>query len=207
MSQDRSGSSPAQPRSVLGSSPRGRESQTVLAKSPSRGSSIARLASPVPSSLNSQLPRQIPTPSQLQGGSDTPLAGPSSNDVNQGPSRSALAAALESNYGKSPPRYGTPPVRMASPPPVTSASTQEVGRYGSFGAHSHHRGSDSAQRTIEDPEIVRRHLVQSTGESSRSARQSISQSRGRTRDVAAPDLDDFSSLQLQVSRLELQCLS
>lgn len=191
-----------------------------------RAASIARLASPVPSS-NTNNPgtpqvRQIPTPSQAgveatPTGSLTPLAGAASHSSQPGPGISALAAALSHSIGHSPPRFGTPPLRPLSP---SAAGQQMQGAgpssiYGSFDRNRSIQGAPatSALAGYEDPEVVRRHLVQPDasqtsidepsngifGDSMSFAAGSPA-SRGKQNvDVVAPGLDDdeFSSLRLQ----------
>ena len=159
----------------------------------SRAASTARLASPVPSSTMGPGP-QIPTPpAEFQSGSHTPLAGPVSSSPGRGPGRSALAAALEGNYGRSPPKHGTPH-RIISPglPPQTSTR----GRDRQSSEASKDRRESNASKAPEDFEVVSRHLVQHTGESPR--RETSSIPRGRKSSIdAGPDLDEFSSLQLK----------
>jgi len=118
-----------------------------------------------------------------------------------GPGISALAAALSNSYGASPPRFGTPPVRTASPAGPTS-QLLAVGtptNYGSFEARSR-MASGSA---YEDPEIVKRHLVQPSEASimsDDSARRRVSDIKGKQpAEIPGPGLDEdeFSSLRLQ----------
>jgi proton-coupled amino acid transporter len=137
-----------------------------------RAASTARLASPVPSGQLSGTPnvRQIPTPSQpatRSPGSLTPLAGIAPAPSLPGPGVSALAAALSNSIGSPPPRFGTPPLRPLSPA-TAGAHIQTSGpqsNYGSFDARprsvqgGHGWAGPSA---YEDPEIVKRHLVQAS---------------------------------------------
>jgi proton-coupled amino acid transporter len=142
-----------------------------------RASSTARLASPVPSHTISGTPqiRQIPTPNQgvshsqqpLHSGDLTPLAGPAPHSSLPGPGISALAAALSNSFGQSPPRFGTPPIRPLSPGTAGHQIQQAAppSNYGSFDARGRSiQGSSgwAGPNTFEDPEIVRRHLVQSS---------------------------------------------
>jgi len=145
----------ARPRSVAGSTP--------------RAASTARLASPVPShNLPATSPvRQIPTPSQITSAhpSDdlSPLSGPAGISI--GPGISALAAALSNSLGHDAPRFGTPPLRPVSPSTaahqIQSSGPQSL--YGSFDARNRSiQGAPgwTGSSTYEDPEIVKRHLVQ-----------------------------------------------
>jgi proton-coupled amino acid transporter len=186
-----------------------------------RAASTARLASPVPSQSVSGTPtlRQIPPPgspgrASIVDGSLAPLAGgPSTAASLPGPGISALAAALSNSIGTSPPRLGTPPLRPLSPSAV-GRELQGSGpqsNYGSFsrsiqGAHGY-----TGPSAYEDPDIIRRHLVQApstTGEeggndifkTSMSARPDGPASKSKQAiDSVAPGLgdDEFSSLQLQ----------
>ncbi|KAH8598108.1 vacuolar amino acid transporter 3 [Bisporella sp. PMI_857] len=215
--------SPSRPLPVpMASSP----SVSRLSESP-RAASTARLASPVPSHSIPGTPRtppvrQIPTQGQLPSGqrspSLTPLAGatPHTSLPTQGASGvSALTAALSASFGQGPPNFGTPPLRPLSPA-TTGNQIQLQGSeaqsiYGSF-----ERGSRTIQgapglppqNAYEDPEIVRRHLIQPEpkGENESIFGQSISFRAGspaerakQARFDAAPGLDDdeFSSLRLQ----------
>ena len=178
------------------------EGDPNIAESDPRAASTARLAS-MPSSIpnsGASPSRQAPSPSQMNGGTQTPLAGAAAGSPSQGPGRSALAAALEGHYGRSPPRFGTPPVRPLSPEANASLSAPEARRHSN---QSPNRGSDPPSRPNEDPEIVKRHLVQPTnGESSQSRPGSVPRGSNRPvlalpEEAIAPDLDEFSSLQLQ----------
>jgi len=196
--------------------------RSTLAESPSRATSIARLASPVPSGGPTATPpiRQVPTPSQLETGNQTPLSGGGRSVSIPGPGQSALAAALRGEYGESPPRFGTPPLRPLSPM-AAGVSMQGNGTatdYGSFGGRSAHGLQDRSGSTpIENPEIIRRHLVQNSATTSASVDGSTAYgSPGRRPSLmggptpgstltpvqqlhGAEDVDDgeFSSLQLQ----------
>lgn len=156
----------------------------------------------------------------------TPLAGAAPNASLPGPGISALAAALSNSIGTSPPRFGTPP-RQGTPPvralsPATAGLNMPPGTfnttYGSFDA-----GSRSVQgasgyagpSAYEDPEIIKRHLVQPSETSSQvydggqdtlfggpslSVRLDGHASKNQQAiDSIAPGLDDdeFSSLRLQ----------
>lgn len=189
-----------------------------------RAASTARLASPVPSHSTVGTPqvRQIPTPSNVgasahQSGNLTPLAGPAPDSSLPGPGVSALAAALSDSFGKTPPKFGTPPLRPLSP---STAGLQAQGsgpqsNYGSFDRARSIQGAPgwAGPATFEDPEIVRRHLVQPSetsqvteGTTEGIFGQSVSFRTGspagkakQASDAVAPGLDDdeFSSLRLQ----------
>lgn len=205
------------PISASPGSPRGRS----ISGSVPRHASTARLASPVPShGQGTPTVRQIPTPSTgaSHGGSATPLAGAAPNASLPGPGVSALAAALSNSIGHSPPRFGTPPIRPLSP--VTAATQLQPSAqstYGSFDAGSRSiQGSSgyAGPTTYEDPEIIKRHLVQPSkaaqeydgthGDIFGGPSMSIRPEAPATRDQRAIDDagqglsdDEFSSLRLQ----------
>lgn len=154
--------------------------------------------------------RQIPTPSQLNSEElsavETPLAGrgdaPSSLT---GPGESALSSALKESFGRSPPRFGTPPIRPLSPANDPPSGRGPPSNYGSFDARSR-----SPAVPYEDPEIIRRHLAgpQKPSTSNLSARygspnksqrgmvgDTDSVSRGRR--GSSDSEEEFNSLQLQ----------
>lgn len=197
-----------------------------------RAASIARLASPVPSHSQHNQPgtsqigtpqvRQIPTPNQVgieqsPVGSLTPLAGPAPQASLPGPGISALAAALSNSFGRSPPKYGTPPLRALSPSTAGHQiqATAPQSNYGSFDKSRSIQGGPgwAGPNTFEDPEIVRRHLVQPTetaqiGDStvdgifghsvSFAVGSPASKGKQAVDDVALGlDDDEFSSLRLQ----------
>ncbi|OAA54296.1 amino acid transporter [Niveomyces insectorum RCEF 264] len=179
----------------------------------------------------------------------SPLAGGGTGSLNPaGPGVSALAMALSNSFGTSPPRFGTPPVRAASPahgagaapqrsPSLTPGGSAGGGsgshgglgsgaaltptNYGSFESRPRYA---SASGAYEDPEIVRRHLVQRTDAASMSDKTSDAKGKqpagntgeggggggsnigggggdadSSTGDVGATGIndDEFSSLQLQ----------
>ena len=191
--------------------------RSPIAGSGSRNTSTARLASPVPSSAGAGTPaiRQASTSSQLHTGTQTPLAGANPGTSLPGPGRSALAAALQGTFGASPPRFGTPPQRPHSPPTAGTAlrGLEQQSNYGSFDTQIVQGNRQEVQtRPVEDPEIVKRHLVQPTDtelpdEPFRSGRNSFSthnrgtkliHSHGRKgSNVQGFDDEEFSSLQLQ----------
>jgi proton-coupled amino acid transporter len=205
-------------------SPRGRS----LGSSVPRATTTARLASPIPFRQFSGTPpvRQILTPGRASGqqGSLTPLAGAAPSSF-AGPGISALAAALSSSIGTSLPRFYTPPrsstplLRPASPA-AASASVSVSGpqsNYGSFDTRPrplHGTHGWTGPSAYEDPEIIKRHLVQKVetsevctgdqdsifGGGSMFVREDGPASKAkRSNDNIAPGLDDdeFSSLRLQ----------
>ncbi|KAH8772729.1 transmembrane amino acid transporter protein-domain-containing protein [Diaporthe sp. PMI_573] len=170
-----------------------------------RAEATARLASPIPSQLFGTPPNpraeSVHTSADSGAGDDvTPLAGATSASHVLGPGTSALAAALSNSLGASPPRFGTPPVRPSSP----SASSGQIPQsatptnYGSFD----NRGRNAA---YEDPEIIKRHLVQPSdtayqSDDSGNRKPSDTAAKGKqpvTGASAAVDDEEFSSLQLQ----------
>ncbi|KAL2835711.1 transmembrane amino acid transporter protein-domain-containing protein [Aspergillus pseudoustus] len=149
-----------------------------------RQASIARLASPVPSAPNSFSSRQVPVP--VPAPADTNQDLPKIDNLSSlpGPGQSMIASALQNSLGRSPPRFDSPK-RTASP--AFNQSVQVRSNYGSFGPGSFREGSEYSAGPYEDPEIVKRHLVQP-------AETADSQNSGD----GANNLDDeFSSLQLQ----------
>ncbi|KAI9724480.1 MAG: hypothetical protein M1812_000548 [Candelaria pacifica] len=223
-------SRPSSPSSRSRPMPAQRSSEAARGRSPSedttsRATSTARLASPVPpiSSVASPPVRQVPTPSQLitgQSGAQSPLPGAEGSNSLPGPGQSALAAALQSSFGRSPPRFGTPPLRPLSPPTAGAAliGSAQQSTYGSFENRSV-QGAPGwvGAGTLEDPEIVKRHLVQPSNASSpdndsgddhegtprRNSAPRVGASSlgaGQTKNkngTHAKDEDEFSSLQLQ----------
>ncbi|KAF2750013.1 hypothetical protein M011DRAFT_397519 [Sporormia fimetaria CBS 119925] len=189
----------SQPRAVPSSSrDSGRDS-------PARSASQARQGSPAPSSLpQGATPpvRQIPVPSQLASEepstSETPLPG---RDIPQGSlpaGKSALSSALRDSFGRSPPRFGTPPVRPLSPDQGTSSMRAPSTHYGSFDDRARSPGP------YEDPEIIRRHLAGPARASNSNLagkyRSSSMSTRNRGEEDERPGSSgsqEFSSLQLQ----------
>ncbi|TQN71504.1 Vacuolar amino acid transporter 3 [Colletotrichum shisoi] len=176
-----------------------------------RADATARLASPVPSQLygTPQTGRFVgPGSSRLGDNSETaslaPLAGAAPSSV-QGPGVSALAAALSNSLGASPPRHGTPPVRTATPPPERPLSPAAAGaqlsstpmtNYGSFDSRSRNVGAGA----YEDPEVVKRHLVQPTDANSEESSMRDGVKGKQTADTDTEtglNEDEFSSLRLQ----------
>ena len=214
MALRRKASSPSQPRPVPGSSPSNRpENQSPVSGEISRRTSIARLASPIPSNSGLGTPQtvhRISAPSQPITGTESPLAGPEGSNLHLGPGRSALAAAFQGSFGGSPPRFGTPPIRPlspASPAVATPRGREQQSRYGSFDMSS----VDANRSLNEDPEVVKRHLVQPsnvdrkddqgiTEQNSRllSSSPQARSRQGKTKNVTIDTSnDEFSSLQLQ----------
>lgn len=172
-----------------------------------RADVTARLASPVPSHAFGTPPTQRPQASNRdsEDNSDNlgPLAGPGQSFA--GPGVSALAAALSNSVGASPPRFGTPPIRSSSPAGTAGTSGQQPSitptNYGSFDARSRFL-QNGGSGAYEDPEIVKRHLVQPTdAEDSGTGSHKGTISKGKQVSGAAEpghdDDDEFSSLRLQ----------
>ncbi|EER44727.1 amino acid transporter [Histoplasma capsulatum H143] len=175
---------------------------SIRSGSPAPGSlprhiTTARLATPIPSSFDGQ--------SQSQSQSQSPRAIPISNGLSlehialsprahafslHGPGHSALASALQHDSVQRKPSGATssPSTKSDSPPLPPAKST-----YGSFDARSgKDGGSDQGAGTMENPDIVRRHLVQPQHDSdNRASGQSSDSSRN-----PGPN-EEFSSLQLQ----------
>ncbi|KAH7318343.1 transmembrane amino acid transporter protein [Stachybotrys elegans] len=187
-------------RAVPTSSSLGAYAPVPIAGSPSRADSTARLAEPVSSLHNGTPPvyrSGSPRPSVGAADNVTPLLGASSSPAH-GPGVSALAAAL-ADPGHSPVRYGTPPVRMSTPPPRTQSpavgfQSSTPTNYGSF---------DSRRAgPYEDPEIVKRHLVQPSDTDNPPSEESslLGPAKGKQpAETSATGLGDeeFSSLRLQ----------
>ena len=213
MSASRQIASPTRPRPV----PNSPDKNVSRGRSPgadttSRADSMARLASPIASAQGSPPIRQVPTPSQLNTGSQSPLAGAEGSQSIPGPGQSALAAALQGTFGRSPPRFGTPPVRPLSP---TEAGTalHGSGRHTTYGSFESRSGKLPPRRESaapnEDPKIVKRHLVQPAnlegaadngqGPSTLSHRSSTANFPNNDPETSATGVgdDEFSSLQLQ----------
>lgn len=173
-----------------------------------RSDVTARLAAPVTShqagsphsNSGSPVPRSINGPSS---NSTTPLVGTERVESvgANGPGISALAAALSNSLGVSPPRFGTPPVRSTSPPAQPSSSGASAHQL-SGSPHTNYGSFDSRSRNAavyEDPEIVKRHLVQPSDITSEDS-SVIDGTKGKQpADVASARLHDeeFSSLRLQ----------
>ncbi len=170
-----------------------------------RADVTARLASPVPSQAFGTPPTQRSQPANRDNGESAESSGPLAGAAGQssmGPGVSALAAALSNSIGTSPPRFGTPPVRSSSPVGTTSGLQPSMTptNYGSFEARSRHL-QNGGSGAYEDPEIVKRHLVQPT-DAIDSAAGSSNGDRSKGKQVGEPaglgqDDEDFSSLRLQ----------
>ena len=215
MNGQRQNSSPSGPRPVPGSNDASRGGPPPSESTP-REASTARLASPIPSSSAQGTPpiRQVPTPAQLHSGSHTPLAGAGAEGSHSipDPGQSALAAALQSTFGRSPPRFGTPPVRPLSPG-TAGAALQGSGPQTTYGSFESRSGQVLGRRVSgapgEDPKIVKRHLVQPSnldgaidnGESTsviskKSSKANFPSSQCDSLATGIGD-DEFSSLRLQ----------
>ncbi|KAJ5201823.1 uncharacterized protein N7498_006486 [Penicillium cinerascens] len=158
-----------------------------------RQASIARLASPVPSSaLGTSIPsrqgiptsRPVPTEANTSEHNFRYVDDPSSLP---GPGQSMIASQLQESLGRSPPRFGTPS-RMAGSPALHSTLDNRpvASQYGSIDTKNDN-GPDPIP--YEDPEVVKRHLV-------------LPQNGGGHRDTGSElgtsfGDDEFSSLQLQ----------
>ncbi|KAK4127544.1 hypothetical protein N657DRAFT_641549 [Parathielavia appendiculata] len=161
----------------------------------SRAEFTARLASPVALGSSPASRQQPPVGEGPGSGHLTPLPGPGSHVA--GPGVSALAAALSNSLGTSPPRFGTPHARTASPSvaPVNGLGSRTPTNYGSFDARRQWGAA-----AYEDPEIIKRHLVRPGEGSLDDGSRKVSESSKGKQPVGAtqPGFDDeFSSLKLQ----------
>ncbi|KAL4878485.1 transmembrane amino acid transporter protein-domain-containing protein [Aspergillus karnatakaensis] len=176
-------SSPSRRSTPIATSPR--RSESPAPESSLRHASIARLASPVRSASNSFSSRQTPVPVPIPADGAQDLGRVDNLSSLPGPGQSMIASALQDSLGRSPPRFGTSPKRTASP--AFNSSVQVRSNYGSFDQKPWREGSEYSVVPYEDPEIVKRHLVQPI--ESRDT-----QSSG---DGPSQADDEFSSLQLQ----------
>ncbi|KAI0157718.1 transmembrane amino acid transporter protein-domain-containing protein [Xylariaceae sp. FL1272] len=191
---------------MLSSSPGSFRSRNFGTSVP-RADATARLASPIPSqALGTSPSHRSYSPSRAEtttSNSETSALLPgSSGGAGTGPGVSALAAALSNSTGQSPPRFGTPPARPLSP--AAAGSIQQMSatptNYGSFDARSRflQNGGNGA---YEDPEIVRRHLVQASDTPDLPEDTEIAdKSKGKqAAEIPEPpqEDDEFSSLRLQ----------
>ncbi|OQU99508.1 hypothetical protein CLAIMM_05135 [Cladophialophora immunda] len=167
----------------------------------SRNTSIARLCSPVPSQrLNTPPVQQVPTPQQIAAdNNDSALPKLDQSGSLPGPGRSALSTALADTGNRTPPRTRTPPVPANDSSPRQPLLSAAAGlgshdrlprsNYGSFNP----REVAGSPGPTEDPEVVKRHLVQPDQGSSRG--------RPLRLDLSEPgsglDSPEFSSLRLQ----------
>ncbi|KYK61625.1 Amino acid transporter, transmembrane [Drechmeria coniospora] len=180
------------------SSPRNTRSTAVRTSSPAPGGARSFSSSILREEVTARLAEPLPG-AHHPGTSIADNDGHSNaGDVSyaQGPGVSALAAALSDSFGQSPPRHGTPAARVASTPPARSQSPAVAGRdsptnYGSF----------DSRKPYEDPEIVKRHLVQPSEADNPPSEESSTTgtARGKQPADAGAGLndDDFSSLRLQ----------
>ncbi|KAM0523292.1 hypothetical protein ACHAPE_001787 [Trichoderma viride] len=156
----------------------------------------ARLAEPVRagSPMRSGSPR--PGFAKPEGGESPAFA--------QGPGVSALAAALSDSFGQTPPRHGTPPARVSTPPvrPLSPGRGRSATptNYGSFDSRS--RIGAESTGPYEDPEIVRRHLVQPSEMDNPTSEASSETGKGKQAadagaGTAGLNEEEFSSLRLQ----------
>ncbi|PNY27746.1 Vacuolar amino acid transporter 3 [Tolypocladium capitatum] len=193
------------------SSPRNTLSQPPRAASPAPGprsfsSSLprdeltARLAEPIPSA-HTPTRSGSPFPGARPSDNDSPFVG--GNSYPQGPGVSALAAALSNSLGQSPPRHGTPAARVSSPPlrsqsPAIRGRADTPTNYGSFDSRS--RMGPGSVGPYEDPEIVKRHLVQPTESDNLPSEESstLGAAKGKQSAEAVTGMndDEFSSLRL-----------
>ena len=201
MSTQRHTESPSRPRPVpSSSSPPISRGRSPAADSYSRATSTARLQAS-PSS------RHASTPGRQTGDFQAPLAGPVESASMTGPGQSSLAAALHRAFGRSPPNFGTPPrldtnqLRSRSPTAAGAAFARSgpQSTYGSFDTRSLQPSQGYGQASTENPEVVKRHLVQ-PGNTGDLDDVDILDNIGHAKQgssAAAPREDEFSSLQLQ----------
>ncbi|KAI4290580.1 MAG: hypothetical protein L6R35_000143 [Caloplaca aegaea] len=203
----------SRPRSVPSSpSPSNSRGRSPAADSASRATSIARLAlSPVASAGPVGTPAARRSPAQATLGTHTPLAGAEGYASPSGPGQSALAAALQGSFGSPPkygfpPRHGTPSLPTAPSNPRTTLSAS--GPHTAFGSFEARSSQGLPPRPQEDPEVVRRHLVQPQPSRSGSGHHSPARpgrkpslqslpDRRRRRSTTREEDNTFSSLQLQ----------
>ncbi|KAL9014539.1 MAG: hypothetical protein Q9173_000816 [Seirophora scorigena] len=208
---------PSKPRPVPSSPPpsnsRGR---SPAADSASRATSIARLAlSPAASTGPAGTPAARHTSGQATLATHTPLAGAEGFASATGPGQSALAAALQGSFGSppkygTPPRYGTPSLPTAPANPPTTSTLPASGPQTAFGSFDARSSQGLPLRPQEDPEVVRRHLVQpqpsksgnisgyhSPTQPGRKPSMHSLPDRRRQRSTIGEEDDTFSSLQLQ----------
>jgi proton-coupled amino acid transporter len=152
--------------------------------------------------------QQIPTLGHVSNepsGKASPLPGIGSGSMVPGPGASALAAALSSSFGTSPPRFGTPPLRSLSPAAAHNGVIGTPTNYGSFDARARNLSGPAGTAGYEDPEVVRRHLVQPADAAAEDSHQRRASDGARGKQAAEViqvagaglDEDEFSSLRLQ----------
>ncbi|KAH8693672.1 putative amino acid transporter [Talaromyces proteolyticus] len=154
----------SQPRQVASSPPRSFRSSSPRAESFQRETTIARLASPLPSTSFTG------TASSVRSGRGTPapaaqnehLAAIENKSSLPGPGQSALASALQDTSNTFSPQPSTP----ARHSPVLNnlehhPSLDRIARsnYGSFDSRLVDEPGPEGSRGVEDPEVVKRHLV------------------------------------------------
>jgi solute carrier family 36 (proton-coupled amino acid transporter) len=188
MSSAASTSSPVEIRS---------RSPAVTGSPHSRHASMARLSSPVPSArLNTPPVPQVPTPQQIAADiNEDSLPKLDQTGSLPGPGPSALSTALAGARRNTPPSH-TPPAASTPSQPLSSGMVGLGGHertprsnYGSF----HNRDLAGSPAPTEDPEVVKRHLVQADPGSTRLG-------RGLRLDLSdgnGLDSNEFSSLRLQ----------
>ncbi|RMZ82822.1 hypothetical protein DV737_g1925, partial [Chaetothyriales sp. CBS 132003] len=152
---------------------------------------MARLSSPVPSTRLGTTPQHVTAPAHSHNDEPSASLPLDTRGSFSGPGTSALTTALASGDDQS-----TRPPPEAWPRPQTPQENAGLGghdrlpgnNYGSFDT----REIAGTPSTVEDPEIVKRHLVKHDERAGRSS----NLTRGQ---VGRPGLDDdeFSSLQLQ----------
>ncbi|EGX89510.1 amino acid transporter, putative [Cordyceps militaris CM01] len=198
---------------LLSSSPMSLQPQIYSSSLP-RDEVTARLAAPIPAETPPLIRSGSPKPGAFDNNDAGSIAGGS---YSQGPGTSALAAALADSLGQSPLRHGTPPVRLASPRPLSPSNlplqAATPTNYGSFDSRRMYMGGGSSVGGLastapyEDAEIVKRHLVQpseaETGGGPSEASSVHGTVKGKQPEQAAVgtagglNADEFSSLRLQ----------
>jgi proton-coupled amino acid transporter len=148
----------------------------------------------VPSNLRPISPsvQQVPTPEQLEAGSPAELASIGEQSSLPGPRPSALAAALANSPGIRELSNAATQARSPSTnsPGLGGHERVTKSNYGSFDT----RGMTASPAALEDPEVVKRHLVQPDQGSTRYG----SPLRLNTSEAGPGiDEDEFSSLRLQ----------
>ena len=205
-------SSPSKPKNVPGSPSQNVPRGSSPGADSMRATSMAKLASSITSPLGTPSVYQILTPSRSNTQGHTPLAEADGPGLTPGPGQSALAAALQGSFGRSPPRFGTPPVRASSPAAAGNA-LHFSGPQTTYGSFDNASGKGPQRRTSgvpsENPRVVKRHLVQPTnldgaidngqGPSLLSHKSSTVNFPNNDPETTTSGVgeDDFSSLQLQ----------
>ncbi|KAK3308138.1 transmembrane amino acid transporter protein-domain-containing protein [Chaetomium strumarium] len=156
-----------------------------------RAESTARLASPLALGTSPTLKPPLSTGDDAGSSSLSPLPGPGSHAA--GPGVSALAAALSNSLGASPPRFGTPP--RAASPALAALNVPGSGTPTNYGSFDGRR--QWASGAYEDPEIVKRHLVQPGDGTPDDGPRKVSNNGAKGKQPAGTLDDEFSSLKLQ----------